>query len=86
MEARASRLGIVVLFTLMLIACDKPSDKAKREYGMMVRAGASGEERCGKKREIAEAFLKEGNEREYAKADLDASLECNRVLLESLRS
>lgn len=85
MEVRALWPGIVVISAIMLVACDKPSANAKREYDMMVRAGASGEQRCAKKREIAEAFLREGNEEEHPMANIEASLECNRVRLDSMR-
>ncbi len=40
--------GLVFLMVplLLVTSCEKPSEKAKREYVLMLKAGASGEERC----------------------------------------
>jgi hypothetical protein len=51
---------------------------------MMVRAHASGEARCEKKREIAAAYLKENDERHYRLADVEAGIECDRVAIDRL--
>ena len=82
------RVGAVQIaaLSLALAGCSsKASEIAEREYQMMKRAGASAEQKCAKRKEIAEAYLKEGNERGYRMAEVEAGLECNRVLLDSLR-
>lgn len=76
---------IAALAAAALTACDKPSDKAKREYLMMLKSGASLEERCRKKQEIASAFLAEENHAEYPMAKIEADMKCNEVALARLR-
>ena len=75
----------VGLAALLLTACDKPSDKAKREYQLMLKSGASLEEQCRKKQEIAAAYLAEENEKEYPMAKIEADMKCNEVALQRLR-
>ena len=74
-----------VLVALLLGACDKPSDKAKREYQLMLRSGASLEEQCEKLKQVAAAYLAEENQTEYEMADIRADLKCNDVALQRLR-
>ncbi|MBA3512301.1 hypothetical protein [Sphingomonas sp.] len=69
---------------VLLTACDKPSDKAKREYRMMVKGGASLEDQCRKKREIAAAYLAEENEEEYPMAKLEADVRCHESALQRM--
>jgi hypothetical protein len=81
---RALSVAAVQVCCLVLSGCEKASDRAQREYDMMVRAHASAEARCAKKHEIAEAFLKEENEQEYQLTDVEADVECNRASLDRL--
>jgi hypothetical protein len=74
----------VLMCCVFASGCDKASDRSKREYAMMVRHLASSEERCEKKREIALAYLKEGNEQEYQMANMDARIECNGAEIDRL--
>lgn len=43
---------------------------------MMLRVGATGEERCTKLQQIADAHLSEQNESEYQRARLEAETAC----------
>lgn len=83
-QFRGLSLTATLVCCVVLSGCDKASDRATREYDMMVRAHASAEARCAKKREIAEAFLKEENEHEYEMANVEAGLECNQASLDRL--
>ena len=70
----------IALVALAVAGCsaEKASERAKREYRMMERGGASQEDMCAKRREIAEAYLKEGNEREFWLANIEARNTCRR--------
>lgn len=70
----------------LLTACDRPSDKAKREYQLMLKSGATLEEQCEKLREVAAAYLAEENEKEYEWADIQADSKCLEVSLQRLRN
>lgn len=70
---------------LALAACSKPSDKAKREYQLMLKGGATLEEKCAKMQEIAAAYLAEENEDEYPMAKAEAGGVCLDVQLDRLR-
>ena len=61
---------------ILLCACTKASDRAKNEYEMMMRLGATGDERCTKLQQIADAYLSEQNEREYQLAKVKADNTC----------
>jgi len=75
----------LVTTALLLGACDKPSDKAKREYRMMLKNGASIEARCEKMQAIAAAYLAEENGAEYSMAKLQADVRCHEAALQALR-
>lgn len=79
----AKRLIFIAL--LALAACSKPSDKAKREYQLMLKSGATLEEKCAKMQEIAAAYLAEENEGEYPLAKVQADGACLDVQLDRLR-
>lgn len=59
----------------------KASERVEREYQMMERGGASLDEKCAKRREIAEAYLKEGDEQRYLVANIEVRNTCNRSTL-----
>ncbi len=69
----------------LLTACDKASDKAKREYQLMLKSGATIKERCEKMQDIAAAYLSEENDAEYPMAKIEADLKCNEAALQRLR-
>ena len=81
------RITRVVALTalFMLTSCSKASDKAKREYQLMVKSGATVQEQCDKMQQIAAAYLAEENEAEYPMAKIQANLKCNEAALERLR-
>lgn len=56
---------LVVGAFLFLVACSKASDEAKRQYGMIERAGGQPGELCEASKKIADAYLKEGNEKDF---------------------
>lgn len=69
---------------LLLTSCDKASDKAKREYRMMLKSEASVEDQCRKMQEIAAAYLAEENETKYPMAKIEADMKCNQMALQRL--
>lgn len=77
----AHRAIPIVLIAVTLGACEKASEKAEREYEMMVRGHASLEQKCAKKKEIAEAYLKERNEKRYWLANIEVRNVCNPITL-----
>lgn len=64
----------LLLVVAALSSCDKASDKAQREYILLMKGGASAEERCAKLHEIAAAYLKEENSQEYPMAKIKADM------------
>lgn len=53
---------------------------------MMLRIGATGQERCTKLQQIADAYLREQNESEYPLARVEAEYVCLEARLAELRS
>ena len=70
---------VAVAALLTVSACDKPSDKVKREYELMLKNGATLDEQCKKMREIAAAYLVEENEAEYGLAHNLAEVRCHQA-------
>lgn len=69
----------IALVALAFAGCsERASARAEREYEMMERGGASLEDKCAKRREIAEDYLKEGNQHEYWLANIEARNACYR--------
>ncbi len=70
---------------LLLTGCSEASDKAKREYQMMVKSGATLEEQCKKLKDIEAAYLAEENMAEYRMARIEAGVKCTELDLQRLR-
>lgn len=79
------RTPAAFVICLLLCACSKESDRAKKEYEMMLQVGATGEERCTKLKQIADAYLREQNESEYQRATLEADTACLEALMSEMR-
>lgn len=77
---RSAAVQIAVLALALTGCSEKASERAEREYKMMERGGASFEDKCAKRQEIAEAYLKERNEHEYWLANIEARNACQRPL------
>lgn len=72
------------MMVVALTGCGEPeSAKLERQLEMM-KQGATAEELCTKKQEIAAAYLSEENKDKYQFADIEAKLACNQVLLDRL--
>lgn len=69
----------LIVLVLPLSGCAKPtaSEKAEREYVVLLKAGASAEEKCVKRRDIAAAYLSEENVDEYRSAKIKEALMCH---------
>lgn len=65
----------LALLAAGLSGCEKESAKAVREADMVERSGTP-DDKCAAKRRVAEAFLREGNERDYSLHKSEAESFC----------
>jgi len=79
------RSAVLLASAILLAGCAKASEAEVRQYEMMKRSHASRHELCKKARKVAEAYLAEENEAEYEMWNIKANLDCNEVLIESIR-
>lgn len=63
--------------------CAKQSDEAKRQYDMIERAGGQPSELCEASKKIADAYLKEGNEKDFRLYKSGSDARCMNVRLRS---
>lgn len=80
------KLTLAAVAFLLLAACgETDTDRLERQYAMIERAGASKDELCQKAREIEQAYLEAGDEREYQLKKLGADADCIEAQLERMR-
>jgi hypothetical protein len=72
------------IITLFLMACTSQVEEAERRYEMVKRAGGSGEERCERAKDVANAYLETGNDHDYQFHKLSADVVCQRAKLDRL--
>ncbi|WP_147276208.1 hypothetical protein [Sphingomonas aracearum] len=72
----------IILPLLALCACNSESRNATRELEMIYKANGSGDEKCAAKGKLANAYLHEGNQKEYENAKLTADIYCQGVSLD----
>lgn len=70
--------GTVLLAGLLLSACSSEASKAEQELSILENASASGDELCAAKRKVADAYLREGDEENFARTKEYADTTCLR--------
>lgn len=63
------------VIALLLGSCSKPSDDAKRQFEI-VDKGRDNQAKCDQARKVADAYLRENNEKEYNSWKLTADVKC----------
>lgn len=77
------RKMMMMALTAALAGCAEKAEKAEDRYSLVEKYGTS-RERCVAATEVRDAYLEQGDEREYRLWHIQSSLACNAALLEEL--
>lgn len=76
---------ILALSALALASCgESPIERAERRLATIEKAGGSSAEICQAKRDVAEAYLEDGDAGEYEREKLYADIACTKADLDRL--
>lgn len=76
---------VLALSALALAGCgETPVEQAERRLQRIQASGATSDEICSAKRDVANAYLDEGSQLEYDMAKVEADLACNQASIDRL--